>query len=235
MQYLGGKHRLAPHLTRVIRREVGDAAIWEPFCGGGAMTAELARTGAPGIASDIHAPLISLHRAVQAGWMPPAVISEAEWRAARSLPDSDPLKAFCGYGVSYGGKWFAGYVAPGPLHPRGLACGAANSLARKHCATRAWTFRHLSFFAIRPGPLAGAIYCDPPYAGTTSYGAVEPLDHDRFWTRCLEWSRHTRVFVSELQCPLPPAHYRVLWYVTRTRAVSGKTGRVTECLFEVLR
>lgn len=48
------------------------------------------------------------------------------------------------------------------------------------------------------------IYCDPPYAGTTSYGATGAFDYPRFYTKVREWSCYTDVFVSEYRMPGEP-------------------------------
>lgn len=49
-----------------------------------------------------------------------------------------------------------------------------------------------------------ALYCDPPYAGTTGYGAVSDFDSARFWARAQEWAcAGSEVYVSEYACPVP--------------------------------
>jgi DNA adenine methylase len=154
----------------------------------------------PVFASDIHAPLIALYSAVRAGWDPPASVDAETYAAARALPDSDPLKAFAGFGCSYGGKWFGGYAKANPDHPRGYATHARSALLRD--CMRLADVACLDFFAVEPGPAEFVIYLDPPYAGTTGYAGVAPFDHDRFVQRVRAWAEHTPVFVSEYDFPI---------------------------------
>jgi DNA adenine methylase len=201
MQYLGGKSRLAKAIAAVVAPR---GLWWEPFCGGLSVSVQLAKYG-PGIVSDVNPALMALYQAVRDGWQPPTSVSREQYDAAKRLPDSDPMKAFCGFGLSFGAKWFAGAdVAPRDIFPRGLRAtrdpvrGAREALLRDLPALSARELRCASFFSIMPGSLSlDAIYCDPPYAGTTDYAAVAPIDHAAFWARCREWARYTRVFVSE--------------------------------------
>lgn len=109
MQYLGGKTRIAKAIAEIVNAERGDRVFWEPFCGGLSVSVKLAAHG-PGIVSDANPALIALYQAVRDGWDPPGHVSEEEYSAAKALPDSDPRKAFIGFGCSFGGKWFGGYA-----------------------------------------------------------------------------------------------------------------------------
>jgi DNA adenine methylase len=229
MQYLGGKSRLAKELAAVI---APCGKWWEPFCGGLSVSVQLARFG-PGTVSDFSRPLIALYRAVRDGWDPPSVLTESAYAEARSLPDTDPLKAFAGFGCSFGGKWFGGYA-------RGAGDYAAQSrsaLLRDIPKLRACKILHLSFFSVNPRKvqeLPEVIYADPPYAGTTPYKGVSAFDHPKFWVRCQEWAAlGVRVFVSEYQCPVP---HELVWSKEHKLSVRDRAGcsvRI-ERLFRVL-
>ena len=68
MQYQGGKSRIARPIAETIRRMYPTATeIWEPFCGGGAVTLALSKVGFHVHASDIHPDLILMWQAVMAG------------------------------------------------------------------------------------------------------------------------------------------------------------------------
>lgn len=105
MQYLGGKTRIAKQIAAEIDkvRRPGQL-VWDAFCGGLSMSRALLKNG-PVLSTDACAPLIHLYCAVQNGWGPPSEVSEATYRAAKSLPDTDPMKAFCGFACSFGGKF----------------------------------------------------------------------------------------------------------------------------------
>jgi DNA adenine methylase len=235
VQYLGGKSRIAKPIAAIVNEVRGDRPFWEPFCGGLSVSVRLAKHG-PGIVSDANPALIALYRGVRAGWTPPAHVSEPEWRAARTLPDTDPLKAFAGFGCSFGGKWFGGRARGLGRDgaERNYAAETNRSLARDIPALAGSAIECLDFLAIEPRPCGlGAIYCDPPYAGTTGYGAVGELDHARFWARAQGWARcGAPVLVSELACPVPA---RTVWAREHRRTIGGDS-RATqlEQLFWVL-
>jgi len=209
MRYLGGKSRIAKEIAAIVAPQ---GIWWEPFCGGLNVSVQLAKYG-PGLISDANAALISLYKSVAMGWLPPEAVSAEEYQAAKALPDSDPRKAFIGFGCSFGGMWFSSYApAKVVLRPgrapeqQNLARSTRNVLLRDIPALSLCTFRPMSFFDVDPQAFPSrpeTIYCDPPYAGTTTYSGVAPFDHGIFWAYCQEWAgRGVRVFVSEYACPV---------------------------------
>lgn len=206
------------------------------------MACKLAAHG-PGIVSDKNEALIVLYQAVRDGWYPPKTLSKVEWESSRSLPDTDPLKAFAGFGCSVLGKWFGGYEAPRTCSyqkkgepqrtmqvDRCAAC--RDSLLRDIPKLSQCDFITADFLETEPFSWQGVIYADPPYAGTTGYAATGPFDHDRFWARCAEWERHgVPVLVSEYTCPVP---HDVLWSKTYGLSISAGRRVHTDKLFRVL-
>lgn len=183
---------------------------WEPFCGGLSVSVQLAAYG-PGIVSDANAALISLYTSVREGWDPPTEATEDEWREARDLPDSDPRKAFFGFGCSFGAKWFGGsavkraqrWTPKDNCFVDDNAVGATRkALLRDLPLLSRCGLRHLDFLTCEPLEVE-VVYCDPPYAGTTGYTATGRFDHDAFWLRCQVLAQRARVFVSEFDCPVP--------------------------------
>lgn len=229
MRYLGGKARIAKQIVAALRAQGASGYCWEPFCGGLNMTEQLAKQWTQGCASDSHVPLMSTYGALRAGWVPPFQPTREEYAAARLLPDTDPLKAFCGFGCSFGGKWFGGYVVTGT--PNNFPGEASRALARQVAATRAWEFRCMSFFDVEPHAADIWIYADPPYAGTTGY-VQGAFPHARFWAQCQAWARcGVPVYVSEFACPIP---VQQIWSIVRNRGVAASTGTATDRLFRVL-
>jgi DNA adenine methylase len=243
MRYLGGKSKIAKELARIIQPK---GLWWEPFCGGLSMSVQLAKYG-PGLVSDAHPALIALYQAVRAGWQPPEAVTEADYQAARGLPDSDPLKAFVGFGCSFGGKYFGGYAAQARARTttrvhRGTetfyedpvrACGKA--LASDLAALSSCAVECLDFLKQEPCPGFEVIYCDPPYWGTTGYSTGD-FDHETFWALCIAWARlGTRVFVSEYTCPYPGIAWEVWSKPVRVQVAGGhKDSKATEKLYRVL-
>jgi hypothetical protein len=105
--------------------------IWEPFCGGGAVTLALSKAGFKVHASDIHHDLIMMWRAVMAGDEGVyADVTEEEYNALKNAPSS-ARRGFVGFGASFGGSWFGGYG-------RRESCGAQEDLEEIkgwHCPT----------------------------------------------------------------------------------------------------
>jgi DNA adenine methylase len=220
VQYLGGKSRIAKQLCAAINPIRRGRTVWDAFCGGLSISAELAKAG-PVLSSDANPALISLYQGLERGTFdPPVVVTEEEYHAAKLLPDSDPRKAFIGFGCAFGGKWFGGYARskdPKDSRSQGgtrtYASQCRNSLLEDVGLLKpaGWVVDHENFLDVDPrGPAAAilrscVLYLDPPYAGTEAYGATAPFDHDKFWALVREWSYDTDVFVSEYGCPLAAA------------------------------
>lgn len=168
------------------------------------MSVALSKKG-PVLASDFNLSLISLYSSIRNGWDPPTETTVEQYHLAKTLPDTDPLKAFHGFGCSFGGKWFGGYAKGfnGPLTYPQLA--ARNS--KRSVAAVNGEISHVDFLSVTPGPTYRLIYCDPPYAGTTSYAALGSFDYNKFLDRVKDWSNYTDVFVSEYEFPLG----QVIW------------------------
>lgn len=207
VRYLGGKSRTAKMIAGAVRPS---GLWWEPFCGGLSVSVQLAAYG-PGVISDANAALIALYKGVREGWDPPTEATEDEWREARGLPDSDPRKAFFGFGCSFSGKWFDGVAVKtvrgwnkrdGCVRVDDYVGAARRSLLRDVPHLAACDLHHLDFLTCEV-PEVEVVYCDPPYAGTTGYTATGPFDHAAFWRRCQELAVTSRVFVSEYACPVP--------------------------------
>ena len=234
MRYLGGKSKNAKEIAAIVNASRGPgASFWEPFCGGLSVSVQLAKHG-PGVVSDGFLPLVSLYRAVRDGWEPPGVVSREEHAAARLLPDTDPRKAFIGFGCSFGGKWFDVYAKNDPKNSDDFARASGNAVKRDVKAIARCALEHLDFLDVTPEPLPIVIYADPPYAGTEPYRGTKPFDSDRFWALVQGWERvDVPVFVSEYACPV--AHL-VFWEKAHTLQLSGgqKKGARLEKLFRVI-
>ena len=227
MRYLGGKKKISKALASAVAAHwPAGTPLWEPFCGGFGMTPALAAHGRV-YASDVCAPLIAMWQAARDGWRPPSELTRDEWEAARALPDTDPLKAFAGFACSYRGLWFSGY-AGGYVGPssRAGALAAAEVVARDAAAP--FGLACIDFLVEEPSPGFGAIYCDPPYRGTTGYKGAGRFDHAAFERRVLAWSEICPVLVSEYDFPIG----RCVW--SHSRAVmmtAGSGARAVEKLF----
>ncbi len=226
MQYFGSKQRIATRLAAFMQPHVdARGAYVEPFVGGAAIMALIKAPIRQG--ADANGALIALWRALAVGWDPPTSLSESEYAALRTAPDTEPLKAFAGFGCSFAGKWFCGYARSGD---RNYALSARISLLKKQrgLAGVLWSCADYRQLAYRHGAV---VYLDPPYANTTGYGACAPFDSAAFWEFARELAHGGWLpFVSEYAAP--PDFTCVFSVLTKTDIrVAGKREPRQERLF----
>ena len=195
MQYQGGKSRIANTLAVKIR-ELHPAVteIWEPFCGGGAMTLALAKVGFRVYASDSHEDLILMWQALLVGTLDMSSVSEAEYAVLKKAEPS-ARRGFAGFGSSFGGGWFAGFAR----HSNGNYdySQVSRRVLEKLLSFKAQLDFTLADYTTIPDDVLA--YCDPPYIGTKPYKGASTFDHVAFWTWVKQRSGPT--FVSELAGP----------------------------------
>lgn len=227
MRYLGGKTKVTKFLTSAIVPKLKGRTVWDPFCGGLSMTLALSEH-VPVLATDVHTPLISLYQAVANGWDPPDTVSPQEYKEAQTLSDTDPLKAFVGFGCSFGGKYFGGYARDDKRNEN-YAQQTRNVLLRDipFLTSRGSSFAVQNFLQITPAPddTDLVLYLDPPYAGTTVYKGVDCFDHGLFWSKVALWSRYTDVFVSEYSCPFATVPLLTFDHPMNVASGSSREGR----------
>lgn len=225
MRYMGGKSRIAKRIAPfLIADGIRCHTYLEPFIGGGSVFAEVSPYFEAAIASDANRDLILLWQALAAGWEPPSTLTEEEWTELREDPEPSALRAFAGFGCSFGGKWFRGYARPhaSQMNPaNGSRLGLLRKISLAHAGAE---FHHVSYDSWSPGE-GTLVYCDPPYANTTTYGAVDGFDSDRFWKVTEGWAlAGATVFVSEYAAPEP---WREVWSAEVKMTVDVKDNRRT--------
>jgi site-specific DNA-adenine methylase len=169
--------------------------IWEPFCGGGAVTLALAKAGFKVHASDSHEDLILMWQALMRGETEPfADVTEAEYAALKTAAPS-ARRGFVGFGASFGGHWWGGF---GRDNKHGAGHQPFEEARRflQRLLGLDITFT-LADYTSTPDRVL--VYADPPYRGTKPYKGAPTFDHAAFWS----WVRRRRgpTFVSELSGP----------------------------------
>jgi len=219
MQYLGGKSRIAKQIASYLRsvRQPGQLYV-EPFVGGASVLALMEN---PRQASDVCEDLILLYQALQTGWMPPESVTEEEYRALRDAPPS-ALRGFVGFACSFAGKWFGGY-ARARTHYRNYALNAVNGFRKLVPQLEGVNFFHCDYTAF--SATRALIYCDPPYAGTTGYGATAPFIWEDFWEHMRYLSQRNVVVVSEYQAP---ADFECMLEIPTKLDMNRKAGQALE-------
>lgn len=198
MQYFGGKAKVAKQIAAYVQPFVDERGAYvEPFVGGANVLQHIRCEKR--VAYDANEALITLWKAVCGGWEPPSSLTKDEYaNIARAKDPKDPLTAFAGFGCSFAGKWFGGYASYGS---RNYASSARESLLKKRTGVigTLWScadYRDAAYYD------KAVVYCDPPYAGTTQYGAVCSFDTDAFWSFIRELEADGMcVFVSEYTAP----------------------------------
>lgn len=195
MRYLGGKSRTRKQISAFLESvRKPDQIYFEPFVGGAWVLQEM--TGKR-IASGGCYPLIAMYKDLQSGWVPPESMTEEEYQTLKK--DTDPyngMRAFAGFGCSHSGKWFGGFARSGT---RNYCGNARNSLLKQ--LPKIKDVRFLFGEYQDHAPYEHLIYCDPPYQGTTQYGAFSGFDHNAFWDKMREWSKNNTVVISEYNAP----------------------------------
>lgn len=207
MRYVGGKGRIAKALAETIRANTVAETIYEPFMGGGAMTAALAPHFDEVLAGDAHEDIALMWQAVLNGWVPPAVTYE-RYQELRYTDTPSAERGFAGSGGSFGGRWFEGFARGGLSAdgtPRNHQAESVRAVIRDRDKMR---LGRVSVFhkGYQAWPLdcvgSAAIYCDPPYAASASAKryAVD-FDSAEFWEWAQAQSAQHDVFVSEYEAP----------------------------------
>lgn len=197
MQYLGGKSKIRKELSKFLEGvRLEGQTYFEPFCGGGWVLQEMSGER---IASDGNKALIAMYQALQDGWIPPDFVSEDEWRKWRQTKEvaAEPMMAFTRFGCGFGGDWNGGYA-----RSEGKSCYAATS--KRSLLKQLPLIQEVEFVQglyQEHSPEGMLVYCDPPYANTTQYGAFDEFDHVEFWNNMREWTLSNTVVVSEYEAP----------------------------------
>lgn len=226
MRYMGGKSRVAKGIAATMLEATSNRSVYvEPFLGGGSVAVQMVPHFGQSYLSDAHHDLIILWQALQLGWEPPDSVSEEFYRQLRDAGPS-AIRGFVGYACSFGGKWFGGYARG---VGRNYAGESRNLLLRKIPALTGARITHTDYRNVEI-PDGAVVYLDPPYAGTTGYGAVGAFDTVMFWKWAETLSARASVFVSEYHAP---DGWESAWSATPHVSLSrtDKTRRASEHLW----
>ena len=224
-------------------------AYVEPFCGSLGVLRVVADTFPPSatiVASDYHPDLVQMWREVQAGTFayPAETVCATEEDYLRikatKLPNGDPiaLKAFIGFGLGFGGRYFASFA---PKYANGKKEDFLGEMTHSVKAVQAIlhksasnvTFQCLDYRNTLPATTAAVaetttqphsylVYCDPPYRSTKfpikyrrDVKHYDDFDSDEFWERMREWSTRHTVLISEMSAP---EDFVEVWSMQRYRS-----------------
>ena len=233
MRYLGGKFRIRKQVAGYLESiRKPEQVYFEPFVGGAWVLQEM--TGKR-IASDGNFALIEMYKALQSGWTPPDSITKEQYVEYKSKQNPrDPMTAFVGIGCSFAGKWFGGFIGNGEKGDKAKCSVKAsrNSLIKQLPNINSTEFIHGTFDTHLVGD-GWLIYCDPPYQGTTAYGAFSGFDNSKFWETVRSWSKNNVVIVSEYSAP---EDFECVIEIKKTNSMyhsDGKQKKEIEKLFKL--
>lgn len=210
MKYTGGKYFIGKQLSEVMKDKISVDQVdgyLEPFCGALSVLIHMNDTFKCS-ASDYHPDLVELWKQIQSDtFVPPETVDETFYHECKKLKSPNALKAFAGFGLSFGGKFFAGYADKhkGTKKENFLA-EATNSLKKLAPKIQNVDFQCCEYHTLNPHNKL--IYCDPPYQFTkypikyrTDTKKYDIFDNEKFWEVMRKWSLTNFVFVSETSAP----------------------------------
>lgn len=210
MQYFGGKYKLAKYIVPVLEAyRKRDQLFIDGSCGGINILSNMSGCKA---GLDINEDLIILYQELQKETVVlPSSITEEDYLYYKNLEanslEEKALKAFVGFGCSFGGRYYGGYARYPQKPLYNYADVARRSLLKKikKCSVSDTEFFHLDLFDLHIED--ALIYFDPPYIDkvNTNKGI---FDSERFWKKVRELSKDNTVIVSELSAP---EDFSTLW------------------------
>jgi len=222
MKYLGGKHGIGKHIVDYMIEECPPDeyknGYLEPFCGSLGVFKNITDKGYNNyIASDYHSDLIDMWQKLQKNKLKiPLNVTETDYNKLKVAKSPNAMKAVAGFGLSFGGKYFAGYAQKWAGNSgRNFLREFKSSIDRikPTIQQKNVEFHNKSYDEFKPKNML--IYCDPPYKDTEGY-STGGFDHDKFWDTMRKWSKDNCVFISEESAP---KDFKVVWRRRKRRTL----------------
>tara|TARA_Y100000389_G_C17413352_1_gene492234 strand:+ start:226 stop:1041 length:816 start_codon:yes stop_codon:yes gene_type:complete len=225
MKYLGAKHLIgnyiSTYINSIVTPDIVDGYL-EPFAGSLGVFKEMIKYNYKKyIASDLQPDIILMWKKLQNNQLIlPKTFDEELWIKLKNTQSPNALKAVAGFGMSFGGQYFSGYIqkyANGSN--RDFYKEFLNSLnkIKKLIQKSNIKFYNKSYDSYKPVNML--IYCDPPYKNTVGYDTGN-FDHNKFWEVMRIWSKKNYVFISEEKAP---NDFKVVWKKIKRRTLNSST------------
>ena len=190
----------------------------EPFCGCLGVFRHICPIVKKSYANDLSLDLILLWKKVQEGTLRNPHIDKEKWLRLKTDTKSSAERAFAGFGCSFSGVWFNGYIADDGNNDM-----TYNSLVKHKdilAKTKFYSMDYRDFLrkVIKNPDTHYVVYLDPPYEETYSVidGKISTeFDSDQFWDLARKYSKMKNVtlFISEFQAP---RDFKEIWSLVRT-------------------
>ncbi len=223
MKYLGAKHLIGNHIATYINNIVCPDMVdgyLEPFSGSlGVFKQMIKYNYKKYIASDLQPDIILMWKKLQNNELIlPRTFNEKTWLKLKNTKSPNELKAVAGFGMSFGGQYFSGYIQK---HAKGSSRDFykefKNSLNKIQNLIQKSNIKFYNKSYDSWEPINMLIYCDPPYKNTVGYDTGD-FDHDKFWETMRKWSKNNYVFISEENAP---EDFKVIWKKTKRRTLNS--------------
>lgn len=206
MKYQGSKARFTKRFA-VHFGDLAERTYVEPFAGGMNMISEIKALHR--VANERNHYIVEAWRALRAGWRPKPLYTREEYSDIRSRPwdYDDHVVGYVGVCCSYCGVFFGSYSGVTQTK-KGTRDYQAEAL--RNVLKQLPKLEGVEMVAGDYTQLAilddSAVYCDPPYKGTSGYkdpcsGKVETFDSFKFYDWASDLSTRCDVFVSEYIAP----------------------------------
>lgn len=201
MRYYGGKSIVGKRIYDFLKQYIENDYIYiEPFCGALGILKHMSSHFKKCYANDQSKDLIMLLNQVKLGQFKNPKITRDKWLKYKYSNKSCAERAFAGYGCSFGGVWFNGYIDdPGNNDMTYSSLLKLEPLIKNVKFYNKDYIDFLQNFDFSKGKYF--IYLDPPYKNTSCQPWPE-FDSQKFWNvvRYL-CNQGCLVFVSEFSAP----------------------------------
>jgi DNA adenine methylase len=209
MRYFGGKSVYGKKIAHFILNyliergiDLNTTVYIEPFCGALGVFKYIVPYVKKSYANDISKDLILLWKQVQKEMFKNPHINQTTWSKLKYETKPSAERAFAGFGCSFGGVWFNGYICD-----NGNNDMTYNTLVKIAPLIKNTIFTNFDYEKILNKVLHDSkktyvIYMDPPYRGTCNLPWGE-FDSTQFWNivRKLSKIKNVIVIVSEVSAP----------------------------------
>ena len=202
MRYYGSKSQSGKEISQVLLRICPPGSVKgyiEPFCGSLGVMRHMTELGYKRYyAYDYCLDLILLWKQLIEGKFRKPKMTKEKWKKLRNS-ESSALRAFAGFGCSFGGQWFRGYASD--YEKVDSVSVAYRSLVNIKPKIKSVVFKQSDYKKLKPKGYL--IYCDPPYSKThcKGWGCKDVFNKHEFWDKVREWSKDNTVIVSEYSAP----------------------------------
>lgn len=201
MKYMGSKQLIAKYILPIILKDRIPGQLYvEPFIGGGNI---FQYVNNPRVGLDCDKYVIQALLLIKdSPELLPKCADEISVEFYKNVKKdvNHFLHGYIGFACSFGGKYFGGRVKSSyPSHPSDRVNSQYKASQKQSKLLQGSVILGRDFRSLKNLKNC-IIYCDPPYANTTSYKT--PFNHEIFWDYCRMWVKGgNKVYVSEYNAP----------------------------------